>query len=76
MNFHAEHEPASALTDGMVHQLAAIQHADGHWSWNLPRQPIQASDITATAQAVYTLKSYGIPARRQELAWRVQGART
>jgi ankyrin repeat protein/mono/diheme cytochrome c family protein len=76
MNFHLEHEPASALTDGMVHQLATTQHADGHWSWNLPRQPIQASDITATAQAVYTLKSYGIPVRRQELASRVRRART
>ena len=60
----------------MIHQLATIQHADGHWSWNLPRPPIQASDITATAQAVYTLQSYGIPARRSELASRVQRART
>ncbi|MBI3867455.1 MAG: ankyrin repeat domain-containing protein [Verrucomicrobia bacterium] len=62
-----EREPASAATDSMVHQLATIQHLDGHWSWNLPRAPIQASDITATAQAVYTLQSYGIPARRREL---------
>jgi hypothetical protein len=76
LNFQLEHEPPSALTDGMVHQLATIQHADGHWSWNLPRQPIQASDITATAQAVYVLKSYGIPGRRQELASRVRRART
>jgi ankyrin repeat protein len=75
LNLQLEHELPSALTDGMVHQLATIQHADGHWSWNLPRQPIQASDITATAQAVYTLKSYGIPARRQELASRVRRAR-
>ncbi len=76
LNFKLEHETPSALTDGMVHQLATIQHADGHWSWNLPRQPIQASDITATAQALYALQTYGIPARRQELASRVRRART
>ena len=69
-----EHEPASAATDAMVHQLATLQHADGHWSWNLPRPPIQASDITATAQAVYTIQSYGIPARQRELVSRVQRA--
>ena len=27
------------VTDSMIHQLATIQHADGHWSWNLPRPP-------------------------------------
>jgi ankyrin repeat protein len=75
MNFELEHEPASALTDGMIHQLVAMQHADGHWSWNLPRVPIQASDITATASAVHAIKSFGIPAQRQELASRVQRAR-
>ncbi len=70
-----EHEPASTATDALVHQLATLQHADGHWSWNLPRPPIQASDITATAQAVYAIQSYSIPARRRELASRVQRAR-
>ena len=76
MNYELEHEPASALTDGILHQLVVMQHADGHWSWNLPRQPIQASDMTATASAVHAIKSFGIPAQRQELASRVQRART
>jgi ankyrin repeat protein len=76
LNFQLEHELPSALTDGMVHQLATIQHADGHWSWNLPRQPIQASDITATAQALYTIQSYPIPARRKELDACVNRARS
>ena len=76
MNYELENEPASALTDGMIHQLAAMQHADGHWAWNLPRVPIQASDIAATASAVHAIKTFGIPAQRQELAARVQRART
>ena len=76
MGLRLEHEPASALTDSMVHQLATIQYPDGHWSWNLPRPPIQASDITATAQAVFTIQSYPIPARRQELDSRVKRARS
>ena len=75
MGLRLEHEPASVVTDSMIHQLATIQFADGHWSWNLPRAPIQASDITATALAIETIKSYGIPARRQELDSRVNRAR-
>jgi ankyrin repeat protein len=70
-----EHQPASDVTDSMVHQLATIQNPDGHWSWNLPRPPIQSSDITATASAVHTLQMFAIPARQKELSSRVQRAR-
>ena len=73
--FRLENEPASVVTDSMVHQLATIQFADGHWSRNLPRPPMQASDITATAQAIDTLRTYPIPSRQKELASRVQRAR-
>ena len=76
MGLRLEHEQASALTDSMIHQLATIQYPDGHWSWNLPRPPIQASDITATAQALYAIQSYPIPARRKELEARVHRARS
>ncbi|MES2470445.1 MAG: ankyrin repeat domain-containing protein [Verrucomicrobiota bacterium] len=76
MNYELEREPASALTDGMLHQLTTMQHADGHWAWNLPRVPIQASDLAATASAVHAIKTFGIPAQRQELAARVQRALT
>ncbi|MBI2947447.1 MAG: ankyrin repeat domain-containing protein [Verrucomicrobia bacterium] len=75
LDLSLQHQPASEVTDSMVHQLATIQHPDGHWSWNLPRPPIQASDITATAQAVYSIQSYPIPALRQELDSRVKRAR-
>jgi ankyrin repeat protein len=75
LDFELERQPASEVTDSMVHQLATIQNPDGYWSWNLPRPPIQASEITATASAVHTLQRFGIPARQQELKSRVERAR-
>lgn len=68
-------EPASYITDAMVHMLVTIQHPDGHWSRYIPRPPIQASDITATASALHMIQSYIIPARRMELEASVQRAR-
>lgn len=76
LGFRLEHQAASALTDAMIHQLDTIQHPDGHWSWNIPRPPIQSSDITATAQAIYTIQSYPVPGRQNELHARVQRARS
>ena len=76
MDLQLENEPASAATDSMIHQLATLQYADGHWSCYFPRPPIQASDITATALAIYTIQSYPIPARQRELSLRVERART
>jgi mono/diheme cytochrome c family protein len=75
MGFVLQREPASMVTDTLVHQLATIQHADGHWSYNLPRPPIQASDITATALGLYTIKTFPIPSRGKELESRVERAR-
>lgn len=69
-------EPASIATDAMVHMLTTIQHPDGHWSRYIPRPPIQASDITATASALHMIQSYGIPARRKELESSVEHARS
>lgn len=73
--FELERVPASAATDAMAHQLATTQQPDGHWSWNLPRPPIQGSDLGATALAVHVLTRYGIPARRDEMNSRVRRAR-
>ncbi len=67
--------PASAFTDSLVHQLAVIQRADGSWAWNLPRPPIQASDIGATALAVRGLRDYPIPGRQKEFDQRIERAR-
>jgi ankyrin repeat protein len=68
-------ESASPLTDAMVHMLVTIQHPDGHWSRYIPRPPIQASDITATASALHMIKSFGIASRRPEMDSSVQRAR-
>jgi ankyrin repeat protein/mono/diheme cytochrome c family protein len=75
LDLKLEHQAPSEITDSMVHQLATIQYPDGHWISNLPRPPIQASDITATASAIHTLQSFGIPARQSELQARVERAR-
>lgn len=75
LNFHLARQPATVGMDALVHLLTTIQAQDGHWSWNMPRPPLQASDITATAQAIHTLQLYPIPARRQELKECVQRAR-
>jgi len=73
-SLHLEKQPPSSVTDSMVHQLTVIQTRDGHWAWNLPRPPIQSSDIGATALALQALKSYPLPGRQRELDQRVQRA--
>lgn len=70
-----QNQPSSALTDCQVHELAVIQCPDGRWAFNLPRPPIQSSDIGATALAVQALKFYGIPGRQAEFARRIERAR-
>ncbi|MBX3731834.1 MAG: ankyrin repeat domain-containing protein [Verrucomicrobiae bacterium] len=75
LDFQLARQPATVVTDALVHQLATIEAPDGRWHCNLPRPPIQASDITATAQALHALQSYPIPARRKELKQRVNRAR-
>jgi hypothetical protein len=56
------------LTDALVHHLAVIQAADGRWSMNLPRPPIQSSDVSATALAILAIGHYGWPGRKDEFA--------
>jgi hypothetical protein len=75
LDLELEHQPASEITDSLVHQLATIQNPDGHWNWNLPRAPIQASEIAATAAAVHTIRLFGIPACQRELDQQVERAR-
>jgi hypothetical protein len=69
-----QNQPASPLTDSQVHELAVIQCPDGHWAFNLPRPPIQSSNIGATALAIQALKFYGIPGRQREFARRIERA--
>lgn len=74
MDLTSTGERGSITTDPMVHMLTTIQHPDGHWSRYIPRPPIQASDITATASALHMIRSYPIPARHRELESSVQQA--
>src|SRR5262249_28640821 len=73
--FAAEGVPPSALTDAMVHHLVTIQALDGRWCNNLPRPPIQSSDVSATALAIHAIKQYGWPGRKGEFAASVERGR-
>ena len=66
--------PASETTDSWVHHLTVIQAADGRWCNNLPRPPIQANDIGATALAIHAMQRYPLPGRRAEFTERVARA--
>jgi ankyrin repeat protein len=73
--FAAEGASPSAATDGMVHHLVTIQASDGRWINNLPRPPMQSSDVTATALAIRAIKYYGWKGREQEFAASIDRAR-
>jgi ankyrin repeat protein len=71
----ARKEPPTPEFDAMVHHLLVIQGKDGQWHNNLPRPPIQTSDVGATALAVHALANYGFPALKREFDERVSRAR-
>ncbi len=68
---HLNEQTPSMSTDSQVHFLTVMQQADGHWAWNLPRPPIQSSDIVATALAMQAIQSYAPPGRKHEINERV-----
>src|ERR1051325_6168405 len=67
-------QPADEFTDAAVHHLATIQAKDGRWLNNLPRPPIQTSDVGATALAIHALQKYPLPWRKAEFGKRVARA--
>jgi ankyrin repeat protein len=71
-NKQAPTPSAGAMT--MV--LARQQSPDGHWSFSVPRVPMQSSFITFTALAVKSLGTYGPKADAGEIAQRIANART
>jgi ankyrin repeat protein len=71
----AEEAPPSATTDGMVHHLITIQASDGRWFNNVPRPPIQSSDVSATALAIHAIQHYGWPGRKEEFTASVEHGR-
>jgi hypothetical protein len=71
----ADNQPADEFTDSEVQHLAVIQGKDGRWFNNIPRPPIQTSDIGPTALAIHALQRYPLPGRQTEFAERVDRAR-
>lgn len=70
-------EPASPLTDVIVHFLVARQMPSGAWSLpDGPRVPLQSSDVKRTMMAIRILKAYGWPARQAEFDASIARART
>jgi ankyrin repeat protein len=76
MSFADLGEPASDLTDLIVHYVAVRQHSSGAWvNLGLARPPIEDSTITRTAMAIRALKLYSWPARQAEFEERIHRAR-
>jgi ankyrin repeat protein len=73
--FVAEKVSPSAATDGVVHHLLTVQASDGRWFNNLPRPPMQSSDVTATALAIHAIQHYGWPGQKDEIADSIDRAR-
>jgi ankyrin repeat protein len=74
-SFASQDVPGGSTTDAWVHHLAAIQGEQGQWYNNLPRPPIQTSDVGATALGIHALQRYALPGRKAEFAKKVDLAR-
>ncbi len=71
----AEDEPASRITDALVHYLVLRQRRDGRWQQENCRPPDEASDFQFTALAVHGLQTYAPKGRKREIAARIDLAR-
>jgi ankyrin repeat protein len=71
----AEDEPASRITDALVHYLVLRQQKDGHWQQENYRPPDEASNFQFTALAVHGLRAYAPKGRSREIAGRIDQAR-
>jgi ankyrin repeat protein len=68
-------QPADPEIDAIVHHLLVIQDKDGQWRNNLPRPPLQTSDVAPTSLAIKALTTYGFPAQQKEIDQRITRAR-
>jgi ankyrin repeat protein len=71
----AEDEPASRITDALVHYLVLRQGKDGSWQQEHYRPPDEASDFQFTVLAVRGLQTYVPKGRSREIAARIDRAR-
>ncbi len=71
----AAHVPADRVTDAIIHNLAAMQKADGNWHMGgVSRPPMEDGDFSRTAMAIRGLLDYGPKGRRAEFAERIKRA--
>jgi ankyrin repeat protein len=71
----AERTAPDRITDALVHNIAAQQHADGSWdSFGIVRPPTSGSLATATAFGIRALRDYALPARKAEFDERIARA--
>lgn len=71
----AHHESPSEATGAMAMVLARQQSPDGHWSFSVPRVPMQSSFFTFTALAVRALSVYGPKPHSAEMAQQISRAK-
>jgi hypothetical protein len=71
----AQHSAPSLATDALVQYLSAKQRLEGNWHGiGATRAPIQDVDFSRTAMSIRTLAVYGTPARKLEIAQRIERA--
>ncbi len=71
----AERVQPDRITDGLAHNVAAQQHADGSWgSFGIMRPPTVDCQATETAFGILALKDYAPPARKAEFDERIARA--
>ena len=75
LSMGVQNEAPTPVIDAMIHHLLVIQDEAGQWRNNLPRQPLQTSDVAPTALAIYGLKKYGFPGREAEISERIARAK-
>jgi ankyrin repeat protein len=73
--YAGEDLPADSNSDAWAHHLSVVQGPDGRWFNNLPRPPIQTSDVGATALAIHALQHYPLPGRHAHFARQINHAR-
>ncbi len=66
--------PQSLSIDSMVHHMAAMQRKEGDWQTFEGRPPIESGEFGQTARAIRALRSFPIPARKDEFEQRIQRA--
>jgi hypothetical protein len=73
----AANYPSDSITDGAIVAMAAAQNPDGGWDDGeiQHRPPLAESPIGATARVIRALRDYAFPARKQEIAQRIERAR-